>query len=78
MDRVVLCTDGPRDRPRTFGRGAYNLQNISAALTKIISSLPLNVVCKNIIDKDTFYNTKIPLYSFTWAGLAAFHKPSTI
>ena len=30
-----------------------------------ISSLPFNVVCKNIIDKDTFYNTKISLFCFT-------------
>ena len=29
---------------------------------------------KNIIDEDPFYNTKILIFSFTWAGLAAFEK----
>ena len=29
---------------------------------------------KNILDEDPFYNTKILIFSFTWAGLAAFHK----
>ena len=33
---------------------------------------------KNILDEDPFYNTKILIFSFTWAGLAAFHKSSTI
>ena len=32
---------------------------------------------KNMIDEDPFYNTKILIFSFTWAGLAAFHKSST-
>ena len=25
---------------------------------------------KNILDEDPFYNTKILIFSFTWAGLA--------
>ena len=33
---------------------------------------------KNIIDEDPFYDTKILIFFFTWAGLAAFHKSSTI
>ena len=33
---------------------------------------------KNILDEDPFYNTKIQIFSFTWAGLAASHKSSTI
>ena len=29
---------------------------------------------KNMIGEDPSYNTKMFLFSFTWAGLAAFHK----
>jgi hypothetical protein len=33
---------------------------------------------KEIGHKEPYYNTKILIFSFSWAGLAAFHKPSTI
>ena len=33
---------------------------------------------KNIIKEDPFYNTKIFLFSFTWAGLAAFFSSDKI
>ena len=41
-------------------------------------SRKLSATLKNIIDQDPFYNTKISLFSFTRADLAAFDKPSTI
>ena len=37
-----------------------------------------SLTVKKIIDEDPFYNTKILIFSFTWAGLAVFHKSSTI
>jgi hypothetical protein len=33
---------------------------------------------KEVGHEEPYYNTKISVFSFTWAGLAAFHKPSTI
>ena len=33
---------------------------------------------KEIGHEEPYYNTKISIFSFTWAGLAAFHKASTI
>ena len=36
------------------------------------------VAHKEIGHEEPYYNTKILIFSFTWAGLAAFHKPSTI
>ena len=35
-------------------------------------------ISKEIGDEEPYYNTKILIFSFTWAGLAAFHKASTI
>ena len=35
-------------------------------------------VPKEIGHKEPYYDTKISIFSFTWAGLAAFHKASTI
>ena len=42
-----------------------------------ISTLFLSV-CKEIGDEEPDYSTKISIFSFIWAGLAAFHKASTI
>ena len=33
---------------------------------------------KEIGHEEPYYDTKISIFSFTWAGLAAFHKASTI
>jgi hypothetical protein len=33
---------------------------------------------KEIGDKEPYYSTKISIFSFIWAGLAALHKASTI
>ena len=38
----------------------------------------ITVIVKYIGEEDPYYNTKILIFSFTWAGLAAFHKASTI
>ena len=38
----------------------------------------LTLTTKYIGDEDPYYNTKILIFSFTWAGLAVFHKASTI
>ena len=51
----------------------------------LIVERPKGMVYKVIIisiitdeHKEPYYNTKILIFSFTWAGLAAFHKASTI
>ena len=33
---------------------------------------------KEIGHEEPYYDTKISLFSYTWAGLAVFHKSSTI
>jgi hypothetical protein len=33
---------------------------------------------KEIGDEEPYYSTKISIFSFIWAGLAALHKASTI
>jgi hypothetical protein len=38
----------------------------------------LIVLTKEIGHKEPYYDIKILICSFTWAGLAAFHKASTI
>ena len=45
---------------------------------KFVKYFDLIGKAKNIIDEDPFYNAKIYLFSFTWAGLAAFHKSDKI
>jgi hypothetical protein len=35
-------------------------------------------VTKEIGHEEPYYTTKISIFSFTWAGLASFHKSSTI
>ena len=38
----------------------------------------LSMHIKEIGDKEPYYSTKISIFSFIWAGLAALHKASTI
>ena len=38
----------------------------------------VNLVCKEIGDEEPHYSTKISIFSFIWAGLAALHKASTL
>ena len=50
---------------------------------KQVSGIHVNENCaiggpKEIGHEEPYYNTKIYIFSFTWAGLAVFHKSSTI
>ena len=40
--------------------------------------IEFSIIHKYIGDEDPYYNTKILIFSFTWAGVAVFHKASTI
>ena len=50
------------------------IYNSSTLYNKKISMQLLNeiVAAKEIGDEEPYYNTKISIFSFTWAGLAAF------
>jgi hypothetical protein len=48
-------------------------------LVTIKSHLQLPIfMIKEIEDEEPYYSTKISIFSFIWAGLAALHKVSTI
>ena len=50
-------------------------RNVLIVLSVLCSS---NTTSKEIGDEESYYSTKILIFSFIWAGLAALHKASTI
>ena len=48
------------------------------ALHRYVSHEYVISVIKEIGDEEPYYSTKISIFSFIWAGLAALHKASTI
>ena len=60
----------------------YNLMKKSSYKMQIIvlwnSYSQCSILFKEIGDEEPYYSTKILIFSFIWAGLAALHKASTI
>ena len=56
----------------------HNHNRFKSLLKEHSSFHGLAFPCKDKADKDPYYHTKILIFSFTWADLAAFHKSDKI